>query len=139
NLELAELIASPGSPNLYWAIGELPRPLVDMRTALRLALSIYANVLPILDHPEEAQRTPEQWAEQLASSIEALGTLGSGAPTLDATQARLAVTGFSLLAYGDAKRRLIEGGLPAAEVEAMPVGQVIAVDAERQYRFYANE
>lgn len=139
NLELAELVASPGSPNLYWAIAELPRPIVDIRTALRLELSMYADVMPVLDHPEKAQRTPEQWAKLLASSTEALQSLGSGAPTLNSTQAQLAVTGFSLLAYGDAKRRLIEGGMSADKVEAMPVGQVIAIDAERQYRFFTNE
>lgn len=139
NLELAELVAAPGSPNLYWAIAELPRPIVDMRTALRLELSMYANVIPVLDRPAEAQHTPEQWAELLASSIELFEALGNGGPKLDQTQARLAVTGLSLLSYGDAKRRLIEGGMSADEVEAMPVGQVIAIDAERQYRFYANE
>lgn len=139
NLELAELIAAPGSPNLYWAVAELPRPIVDIRTAMRLELSMYADVMPVLDRPEKARHSPEEWAALLASSTEALQTLGSGTPKLDPTQARLAVTGFSILGYGDAKRRLIEGGFPADEVEAMPVGQVIAVDADRQYRVYANE
>lgn len=139
NLELAELVAAPDSPNLYWAIAELPRPLVDMRTAVRLELSLFGNLVPILDRPEEAQHTPEQWADLLASSIELFQAFGNGGPKLDSTQARLTVTGFSILAYGDAKRRLIEGGMPADKVEAMPVGQVIAIDAERQYRFFANE
>ena len=30
-----ELIQAPGSPNLYWALTDLPRPLLDLRKALQ--------------------------------------------------------------------------------------------------------
>jgi hypothetical protein len=33
--EVEQWIQTPGSPNLYWALTYLPRPLVDMRTALQ--------------------------------------------------------------------------------------------------------
>ena len=55
NVELAELVAAPDSPNLYWAIAELPRPLVDMRTVLRLELSMFRQRSP---GPRSPRRGP---------------------------------------------------------------------------------
>src|SRR5262249_37478530 len=38
NGTLIELIGAPDSPNMYWALTELPNPLVDMRRAARFEL-----------------------------------------------------------------------------------------------------
>jgi hypothetical protein len=51
----------------------------------------------------------------------------------------LAAMGLSLVAYPDAKQRLIAGGMAADEVDTMPVAQVIAVDTAREYRRIADE
>ncbi|NOZ39493.1 MAG: hypothetical protein GXP24_04620, partial [Planctomycetes bacterium] len=43
-----DLITAPDSPNLYWALSELPRPLVDMRAAIRMEMSNATRIFPAL-------------------------------------------------------------------------------------------
>src|SRR5207245_2091276 len=47
--------------------------------------------------------------------------------------------GIALRAYPQAKRDLIAQGRPAAEVEAMPVLQVLLIDATRHYHRLRDE
>ena len=50
-----------------------------------------------------------------------------------------AVAALSLVAYPAAKERLVESGVTREEVERLPVGQVIAIDAKREYRRIADD
>ena len=43
-------------------------------------------------------------------------------------------TGLILAGYPAAKQQLIDSGMDAAKVEAMPVGQVVAIQSARAYR-----
>src|SRR5580704_2764468 len=55
-------IAAPKSPNLYWALTELPRPLVDMRPSVEFEVRFPSRIFPFLKDPEHAHHSPEQWA-----------------------------------------------------------------------------
>lgn len=57
---------------------------------------------------------------------------------MDEFTAQAAVAGMAVVIYPDAKQRLIAGGMDAQCVEEMPVGQVIAIDAAREYRRIAD-
>ncbi|BBO30530.1 hypothetical protein [Lacipirellula parvula] len=139
NAEAIELISAPDSPNLYWAIAELPRPLVDLRTSIRHELSFNVAIFPFMESPETAQHSPEQWAQLLADSFISLQQLSAnGSAQPDPQAARLAVAGWGVLAYPAAKQRLLDSGMEAAVVEAMPVGQVLAIDAAREFRRIAD-
>jgi hypothetical protein len=137
--ELVELIAAPGSPNLYWAIAELPQPFIDMRRATRFEMSSTFRVFPVMSNAESAEHSPQEWARLFAESLRDLAPLSSGPPLWDATTARMGVAGLALISYGPAKQRLIDGGFDAQRVEQMPVGQVIAVDAGREFRQLADD
>ena len=63
NAEVIEVIASPDSPNLYWALAELPRPIVALRQSIRHELSFNIAIFPFMDSPETTQHSPEQWAQ----------------------------------------------------------------------------
>lgn len=139
NAEVIEVIASPDSPNLYWALAELPRPIVALRQSIRHELSFNIAIFPFMDSPETAQHSPEQWAQLLAEGLRSLGTLDGGKPQLSEWQSQAAVAGLSLIAYPAAKQRLIDSGMDAAAIDAMPVGQVIAIDAAREFRRIADE
>ncbi len=52
---------------------------------------------------------------------------------------RLVATGYALQGYTRAKRDLIAAGYDAAQVEQMPVGQVIAIDEVRMCRYVSDE
>lgn len=136
--ELVELIAAPGSPNMYWAIAELPQPFIDMRRATRFEMSSTFRVFPVMNDAENAEHSPEEWARLFAEGLTEAAPFFPGGMTNEET-ARLGVTALSLTSYGPAKQRLIDGGFDAERVERMPVGQVIAIDAGREFRKLAND
>jgi len=133
-------IAAPKSPNLYWALTELPRPLIDMRPSVEFEVRFPSRVFPFLKDPEHAHHSPEQWAELISRAYVTLDRLASERPRDDSSwQARLLATGLALRGYTQAKRDLIAAGYDAAKIDQMPVGQVLAVDEVQQSRYIASE
>jgi hypothetical protein len=122
NAVLTELIAVPDSPNLYWALTELPSPMFDMRESLRFEMAIGHRIFPFLGEAESAQYAPDEWARLWAEAWSDLQTLSTG----DIGWSEVASLGMSLLHYGHAKQRLIDWGFGEQQVEQMPVGQVLA-------------
>ncbi|HET6327999.1 MAG TPA: hypothetical protein VFG04_25170 [Planctomycetaceae bacterium] len=135
------LMAAKGSPNLYWALTELPRPLIDLRPAAEFEVNFPARIFPFLKDPEQAQHSPEQWAELVSRAYLTLNRLASDQPRDESYdwQTRLSATALALRGYTQAKRNLIAAGFDATKIEQMPVGQVIAVDEARLCRYVASE
>lgn len=140
NAEVIELIAAKGSPNLYWALAELPRPFIDMVPAIRFEVGLGLRTFPFLLDPENTEHSPQEWARLIAAGIEdAQNVLGNGSANFKDVTAQAGVTGLSIILYPEAKRRLIAAGMDAEHVEQMPVGQVLAIDAAREYRRIGDE
>ncbi|MCC6494521.1 MAG: hypothetical protein IT424_16040 [Pirellulales bacterium] len=137
--EIIEFIAAQDAPNMYWALAELERPLVDLRPAVQHELRWGFRIFPILHEPEKNEHSPEEWARQLAKAFTDVQAATTGGPNLKQPMTQLAVTGLSLIAYSDAKERLTASGMDRDAVERMPVGQVIAIDASREFRRLADE
>jgi hypothetical protein len=57
---VADFVERPEAPNLYWALTELPRPLIDMRGALEWEYVLLEAQMPELADLDR-ERTPEQW------------------------------------------------------------------------------
>ena len=55
NGTLIELIANHDSPNMYWALSELPQPLIDMRPAMQFEMDIGPRMFPFIDRTETAR------------------------------------------------------------------------------------
>lgn len=140
NRQVIELIAQPDSPNLYWAIAELPDPMVSVQESMQSEMSIGLRVFPFILDSETAEHSPEEWSRLMAEALVESQDLMSrpNLPGVSGVQARLAVTGLSLVAYPAAKQRLIDQGMTAEEVQAMPVGKVVSIDALREYRRIAD-
>jgi hypothetical protein len=134
NAEAIELIAAKGSPNLYWAIAELPRPFIDLVPSIRFEMSLGLRTFPFLLDPENTEHSPEEWARLIATGFQDAQKALSSGVNLDEFTAQAAVAGMAVAVYPDAKRRLVAGGMDANRVEQMPVGQVVAIDAAREYR-----
>jgi hypothetical protein len=139
NAEVVELIAAKDSPNLYWALAALPRPFIDLQPSVQFELGNTARVIPFLLNPEQEDHSPQEWARLLAQGLTEMQTLGAGGPKQPEWVMRAGVAGLSLVAYPDAKRRLIDGGMDPERVAQMPVGQVIAIDASRECRRVTDE
>jgi hypothetical protein len=134
-----DLIGAPDSPNLFWALTELPDPFIDMREAARFEMSTAFRVFPFMIDAEQQEHSPEEWARLLTDGVMQLEPLINGGPPLNEALTRAGVTGMALFTYTGAKRRLIDGGMDADRIERMPVGQVLAIDAGRQFRRLSDE
>lgn len=125
-----------GGPNLYWGLAGLPNPLVDIRLALQQEANLPVQIFPFLEDPEHATHTAEEWRQLMGQAIQQLAQLSDS--DKKNTSSNLLVqsmaTGLFLAGYPSAKQQLIDSGMDAANVEAMPVGQVVAVQSARAYR-----
>ncbi len=123
-----------GGPNLYWALADLPTPLVDLRPALQQEMNLPLQMFPFLKDPEHADYSAEQWRKLLAESMQQLRQITSDNSATTNFAVQWLATGLILAEYPRAKQQLIESGMDAAAVEAMPVGQVVAIQSARAYR-----
>ena len=142
NESLRELIDAPGSPNMYWAIASLPQPLVDLRPALQFEMNLPLQMYPFLKDAETADRTPEQWQKLISEFTAGIlqMTDQSPPPGPDSSwQVQLATTALVAKAYPVAKQDLVAAGFDAQRVEKMPVGQVVAIQSARSYRYSYHE
>jgi hypothetical protein len=139
NAELIELISAKDSPNMYWALAELPRPFIDLHPAVRYELNWGQRIFPFMLNAETEEHSPEEWARLLAEGFMLMDQVVGNGMAPKEELARLGVVGLGIVAYPEAKQRLLAGGMDPAQVERMPVGQVMAVDASREYERIANE
>ena len=139
NEGMMHLIAADGSPNMYWALAELPQPIVSIRDSVRLEASFAIRYFPVLMDIESAEHSPEQWAAkltevfedfELASKMTGRGKDIAGLPGLGVAAA--------LASYSSAKKRLVENGMDAEQVEKMAVAHVVLLDASQDYQLYAD-
>lgn len=134
-----DLIAAPDSPNLYWALTELPEPMIDMRKAARFELDFGPRLFPFIDHPESTDHSPQEWNRLFTRAFQDLKELGVPGMPQDDLQSGLFATGAALLGYQNAKDQLIAQGMDAERVEKMSVGQVMAIYTSRNYQQFADE
>jgi hypothetical protein len=145
NATALELMAAPNSPNLYWALTELPDPVVDLREAIRMELDFGPRMFPFLDKAETTDHSPEEWNRLFTKTFADLQFAGAPVSVFGITPSAqdkaangLFATAVGLLGYTHAKERLIAGGMDKDRVEKMSVGQVMAIYSERNYRDTAN-
>jgi hypothetical protein len=63
---VAELVSQPNSPNLYWGLTQLPRPLIDVRPAIELQQRFLQSTVPGLDDPIQ---TETEWKRRALAVI----------------------------------------------------------------------
>lgn len=143
NESALDLIAAEGSPNLYWAFAELPRPIINLRDSMRLEVSNGLRYFPELLKVETADHSPAEWRRQLTQLFSLLEEVQSqyySGPRADDfyVPAELLGVSMGIATYPAAKQRLIDAGMDAATVDAMPVAQVILIDTKREYERLSN-
>jgi hypothetical protein len=129
--QMQQFIQQPGMPNLYWALSTLPRPLVDFRPAVEAESNLLYLQFPELRDLDKKTLTPEEWRVLLERTVKELFKIMDG-PSLGTHQAAV-TTILALQGYSRAKHWLIEHGRSAAEVEAMPVAQVVLLYSVQLY------
>lgn len=147
NGTMLELIANPDSPNMYWALAQLPQPLIDMRAAARFELDIGPRIFGFIHHAETTEHAPEEWNRLYTQAMRDLGTIGGGSgkyelflhDPMEEARVGFMATGLALGGYSHAKDWLINRGMARERVERMAVGQVMAIYSERIYQRFADD
>jgi hypothetical protein len=145
NGPLIDLIANRDSPNMYWALSELPQPLIDIRPAARFEMDNGPRMFPFIDRAETTEHAPQEWNRLFTQAIRDYSRVGgnlwggSNGKELNVVEAGVAATLLGLNGYTHAKERLIADGMDRQQVENMAVGQVVAIYSERCYRSFSDD
>lgn len=135
---LKEMVQQPGCPNLYWALADLPCPLVDLRKGVQGDRTLAtAQLEPIRG---DAVMTD---AEIETCVIRLSGVLGfireqAGRPPRS-LRTRLTALANDSKPLGDARRRLVEAGSDPKLVQSMPPLQVILLDEKLAFEIQRDE
>ena len=141
--DATEIIAAPDSPNLYWALAEVPSPLVDCTESIRLEMTLGLRIFPPLLDAETTEHSAAEWARLFGEALKAYQTVANveqfddidlGQPPFSG----LIATGIAMAAYPDAKQRLLTAGMSVEEVDQMSVGQLLLIDTAREHRRVAD-
>jgi hypothetical protein len=132
---LEDLIQASDAPNLYWALADLPHPLVDMRRPLQSERILIFSTIPLLRDIDASLRAREitpLTADQQQTLLTGMSDLISGESFEGVLPAkkqerRFVLTALSLKAYPEAKKALIAHGRDPKVVEALPVIQVVTM------------
>ncbi len=144
NSGVTDLIAAPGSPNLYWALSELPSPPVSINEAINGDLSFAERVFPDLADAEAAERTTSEWNavwRRLGQVVDDDSLYHPDRQTeslIDQVKQSFfpALTGVT--GYTHAKQRLVDWGYESDRVESMAVGQVLTIYTSRVIRIASD-
>lgn len=128
---IEELIQTPGAPNMYWALTNLPQPLLDLRQAYagdRLAIEYLVGDPKQL---EERILTKEEMNDLVQKKLKQLLRM-DGLVTNELSM-------IVLKEYPRAKTWLLEKGRSAADVEKMTATQAVLLFAMSRYQILADE
>jgi hypothetical protein len=129
---LEEMIQHPGCPNLYWALTDLPRPLVEIRRGLQGDRLLLEPLFVMLN------RTAPMSEEQLARAmvwIDELSKLEELKHARAWVEARLKDSTH----IQPARHRLIDSGLDEKKVKTFPPLQVILLDEKREFEIRRDD
>jgi hypothetical protein len=131
--QMEDLIQTPGAPNLYWALTDLPRPFVDLRKGLEGERVMILGTLPLLkDVAAGTPLTPAQQQELMKTLANLWSSWGreEGSPW----PPRVSVLLLVAKTYPEAKRVLLAQGRKPGEVEALPALQVVTLYSLQQFQ-----
>jgi len=126
---ILDAIATPGCPNLYWALASVPRPIIDMNESLLWEVGNIHRVLPMLAEAEEANWTEDEASKKWAQLVADIGPLAEGDSS---AQVSLAIAGATLADV--ARARLLADGIDADRLTNMPAMQILLIDAAVELR-----
>jgi hypothetical protein len=131
-----EWIQTPGSPNLYWALSDLPRPFVSVRRSIHHELNTIHRSFPQLREMQRKPRSPEEvraLIDKLFGVINIYLDRGVPPDTVKPLARKVGTAVLVMKYYPDAKKYLLAHGRTAKEVQAMPTTQVVILYYIEEY------
>ena len=127
----------PGSPNLYWALTDLPAPLVNVTRAMRSEMNILYRSFPplreVLRDSDKGALSEEETNRIVGELFKDWGAFIGQNMDVPDWQKKLGVAALALKAYPAAKAYLLEHGRTKEQVEALSALQVVLVYYVEQY------
>ncbi len=137
-LEVEHFVQANGSPNLYWALSVLRSPLIDIASAIDHERFWILTEIPHASKLATTTLSETQAQELKAGLTKFMGYLDDSTKGLVLPR-EMKLAAHSMLSYPGAKAALIRRGYDADQVEAMPVAQVVALDALEHYTSFLDE
>lgn len=141
--QVEEWIQTPGSPNLYWALTDLPRPFCDLRRSIEHEWNTFHRSFPNLRRLRNEKLTERQAKELVKEVFDVLNKLAEDNATDIAASKRtrdeaekFRKFGESIRAgesYSKARQHLLDLGQTAKEIDALSKTQVILLWYVDQY------
>ena len=133
---LEEMLERPECPNLYWALTNLPDPLVPLHKGLEGERGLSVWLFRDLD--ENAPMSADRLDRYIAP-LDRLVAAGKPIKPGDEVRAWLAARTRDNQVVDAARRRLVAHGLPESQVPRFPAEQVILLDEKREYEVRRDE
>ena len=138
---MEDLIQAPGTPSLYWAFANRPRPFVDMSEAVEGEQAIHDRELRLREvdngvwSVEHARQFTDSLQRRLAVLIPFASEEGAdpGLHALTSGFPRLGMAAMVAQIYPEARRALLAQGRPVTEVDAMPTAQVALIYTVQEF------
>jgi hypothetical protein len=140
---LEDIIQAPGAPNLFWALANRPRPFIDLTAGMdgeRFLLEREIPQLRELDSTPWSLEKARSFSEELRTKLFRLSGYknrspsGESSPAFQEWTSKLGLAALVAQAYPEAKAALMAQGRSAAQVEAMPTLQVVALHTFQSYQ-----
>jgi hypothetical protein len=130
---LEEMLEQPGCPNLYWALTNLPNPLISLDKGMEGERALILAELRGLD--DTAPMSPGQINKLVAHLDKLFGFAGKE----NSLRARLKARSNDEKQVEAARRRLIEHGIAEERVARFPADQVILLDEKWKSEVHRDE
>jgi hypothetical protein len=134
---LEEMIQQPGCPNLYWALTDLPGPLVDLRKGLQGHRALVTADLRSLREDPMTEVELEKVVGRLSGTMSFARQQAGEAPRN--IRATLAARVKDPQRVRAARGRLVEAGRKEDAVQKLPPVQVILLDEKHAYEMLRDE
>lgn len=134
-----EWVSRPASPNLYWALSDLPRSYIDTRPVAQWEQFVGRYWKPRLDQAVRGELPPDGWAALVRDAVG--DTIERRPPYKRPDPAAVEAEARRLVERVDptARRALAAAGLPADRVAAMSADEATGTYWAREYRVARDE
>jgi hypothetical protein len=135
---LEEMVQQPGCPNLYWALTDLPCPLVELRKGVQGDRTMAAADLRVIADDGPMTEAEVEKAVSRLSGVLGLARQQAGLSPRS-LRAGLAARVKDADGVRAARGRLVAAGCPADCVEKFPPLQVVLLDEKHAYQTRRDE
>lgn len=133
------LVGEPNSPNLYWAIADLPNPLVDPTRAIALETDVLFRQVPPLRKIGIVPLADIDWSEFLNEVVPMMGEECDLVKRFDST-GMLGAALFIASAGEEVDSYLLnECGVTVEQLDALPTTQAFFLAVRRMYESASQE